>query len=366
MRGGMRRLALVALVVGGCWRPPGPVHGPFTGGTTRFYVDAITLPVQRADFAIDLDGDGRTDDQLGNIYGAIVSNKLEDDHVAEIVAARAVDATVELVSDDPALRDDASVGVRWNGAPDAPGDEVGAYLHDGHLLSNRAQAAGGMVVLPLFDNADPSRVAIDHYDVQLDGDGAGGLSGTLHATAPDGTFVPAVFPALLRALEVHVDNRSALRTFDSDGDGQITLDEAAGSPLVQNLVASDVRIDGARELSLAFEFHLSRCADDACARPLPPPSCFDRVRNGDELDVDCGGACGPCWPGDACATDGDCATAHCDAGRCRAPSCADGVRDGYESDIDCGYACASCATGRHCDESTDCQSATCAPDSRCQ
>lgn len=44
------------------------------------------------------------------------------------------------------------------------------------------------------------------------------------------------------------------------------------------------------------------------------PSCSDGVLDGDEVDVDCGGACGRCAIGRACRAGGDCASGACNAG----------------------------------------------------
>ncbi len=43
----------------------------------------------------------------------------------------------------------------------------------------------------------------------------------------------------------------------------------------------------------------------------PPPSCSNDMLDGDETDVDCGGACDPCGLGDDCQGAGDCETGFC-------------------------------------------------------
>jgi hypothetical protein len=48
----------------------------------------------------------------------------------------------------------------------------------------------------------------------------------------------------------------------------------------------------------------------------PAPSCTDRTRNGNEVDVDCGGSCGPCADGKHCASAADCSSHECTAGMC--------------------------------------------------
>jgi hypothetical protein len=40
------------------------------------------------------------------------------------------------------------------------------------------------------------------------------------------------------------------------------------------------------------------------------------VRNQSETDIDCGGACTPCGPGQACTHDGDCVSGACQDGAC--------------------------------------------------
>ena len=92
-------------------------------------------------------------------------------------------------------------------------------------------------------------------------------------------------------------------------------------------------------------------------------SCADGLVDGDESDVDCGGAtCGPCDVGRACVRDDDCATGMCSGGTCAVagPTCTDGVRDGDETDVDCGGGgCPSCSVGRACSSSFDCQAGAC-------
>jgi hypothetical protein len=46
------------------------------------------------------------------------------------------------------------------------------------------------------------------------------------------------------------------------------------------------------------------------------PTCFDRVTNGSESDVDCGGTCPRCVDGKRCASGGDCQSGFC-TGTCQ-------------------------------------------------
>jgi uncharacterized membrane protein len=81
-----------------------------------------------------------------------------------------------------------------------------------------------------------------------------------------------------------------------------------------------------------------------------PVSCNDGVRNGDEEDVDCGGASCPACPGESPCTNGplECDSYICLDGVCQPPTCADGVRNGDEEDVDCGGGnCGPCSTLCH-------------------
>ncbi|NJN78333.1 MAG: right-handed parallel beta-helix repeat-containing protein [Saprospiraceae bacterium] len=71
-------------------------------------------------------------------------------------------------------------------------------------------------------------------------------------------------------------------------------------------------------------------------------TCFDGLKNGDEMGIDCGGKCSPCANG---CTDSNAhnynATATTDDGTCE--TCSDGIQNGDETRIDCGGSCAPCA-----------------------
>jgi hypothetical protein len=111
------------------------------------------------------------------------------------------------------------------------------------------------------------------------------------------------------------------------------------------------------------------CAPGACAKnqcDFPPRStCYDKEKNGQETDVDCGGPkCPRCEDGKACATANDCRSKTCEASVCaappKAPTCYDNAKNGLETDVDCGGPkCPSCGTGKQCTTDKDCRSKLC-------
>jgi formylglycine-generating enzyme required for sulfatase activity len=127
-----------------------------------------------------------------------------------------------------------------------------------------------------------------------------------------------------------------------------------GDPNPDGKPSGDVCTDGSQCKS-------GVCKDGSCK----DASSTDGVRNGDESDVDCGGASAPkCDNDKACFAADDCKTKNCEANKC-APAVTpgndkDGIQNNDETDIDCGGAKApKCANGKKCKIAGDCVSATC-------
>ncbi len=94
----------------------------------------------------------------------------------------------------------------------------------------------------------------------------------------------------------------------------------------------------------------------------PPAACSDKVKNGSETDVDCGGSCPKCAIGKKCVGNPDCQSGNCVGTTCQAapPSCTDKIKNGSETDVDCGGSCPKCQSGKACSGNTDCTSGQCA------
>ena len=99
------------------------------------------------------------------------------------------------------------------------------------------------------------------------------------------------------------------------------------------------------------------CDNEVCVSP----GCTDKLLNGTESDLDCGGAdCSPCQAGDHCAIGTDCVSLICENKSCTAYGCSDHVLNGDESATDCGGShCEGCSELVHCNDGRDCQSGVC-------
>ncbi|MCL2779398.1 MAG: hypothetical protein FWD73_15500 [Polyangiaceae bacterium] len=120
------------------------------------------------------------------------------------------------------------------------------------------------------------------------------------------------------------------------------------------------------------------CTDNVCVAPVAP-TCNDKILNGDETDVDCGGSCKDdqgnpkgCAVGQTCAKDGDCTDGNCVDSKCSQPTSNDNKVDGNETDVDCGSSgpgidthAPKCKSTKKCITNADCLSAGCNYDGRC-
>lgn len=94
------------------------------------------------------------------------------------------------------------------------------------------------------------------------------------------------------------------------------------------------------------------CSSTAEPEPESPPTVDDPNPNGGQ-------------PGDGCTTGDDCRTGVCTGGSCQAATNTDGVKNGDESDVDCGGASGpGCGVGGSCASGESCASGVCT-DSKC-
>ena len=110
----------------------------------------------------------------------------------------------------------------------------------------------------------------------------------------------------------------------------------------------------------------SDCQSGVCSLTSPQvclaPTCVDKVKNGDETDVDCGGSCGKtCADGKVCKVIGDCVNtaSKCSLSGaiyvCTPPGCGDSSLSPGETDVDCGgTSCAPCGLAKNCSLDRDC------------
>ncbi len=151
-----------------------------------------------------------------------------------------------------------------------------------------------------------------------------------------------------------------------DDGNDCTIDGcASGAPTTGSQPASTACNDGGGVLCDGLGACVECIANGDCMSQLcdqgscVAASCGDMVKNGTESDVDCGGTCTPCSPGQKCVGASDCLGGFCAGGFCQA-TCSDTLKDNAETDVDCGGpSCAGCALGKACVGDGDCATGAC-------
>jgi hypothetical protein len=329
-----------------CTRDAAPpdVVGPFTGPTQRYVVDAIRLPQNSTEaraLADDLNGDGVVENQAGAAMATLALAADISNHGADMIASGVIASSVELQADD--LTNDQAVGARFLGADGAAATVMGGRLVAGIFTSNHVRTAdapgAGTVVWPLFADADPVHIEADALQLVLTPDGHGGFDGTLAGGLSPDSVTAQMATGMIQMLTNHPqDHGDLMGLVDTNHDGVASDAEARGSTLLNSLIIPDVTLrDGRPSLSFAIAIHLTPCATGRCHPAPPADPCGDRILDGDETAVDCGGHCGPCPTAAACHLPADCQSQVCTGtGTCAAPRCDDHIQDGFEQGVDCG------------------------------
>jgi len=135
-----------------------------------------------------------------------------------------------------------------------------------------------------------------------------------------------------------IDVPSCLETCEDGIQNQDETDIDCGGSICDPCEDGKYCIEGSDCISkyCYLEICISACTE--CS------SCYDKLQNQGERDIDCGGPCEPCEDGKHCLVDFDCISNYCYNDTCRAPSCFDGIQNQEESGIDCGGPCSNCIT----------------------
>lgn len=356
----------LALLMAGCSSSDtgGDVTGPYSGEVHRFDVVELELPSTTAKtngWAGDLDGDGSLENQLGLIVSALTETNDTNKHIADMIASGSVASYLELQADS--LDGDPTVGATWYATAASTPQTTGGALEGGAFVSNRTATtkhlASADVLLPVFADADPLVVPLVGIELELSPDGNGGFFAYVRGGIPIAKARTIAYAGVLQMMRTNPTSHLPFaRLLDTNKDGEITDAEMMANAVIGGFIVDDVVIGGEPVMSVAFRVHL--CPHGQCTLGTPMNACTDRVKNGNETDVDCGGGtCPTCAAGLKCSMTSDCETAGCDNGTCRLPTCSDGKRDGFESDVDCGASCGTCTTGKKCANGDDCASGHC-------
>ena len=243
-----------------------------------YLVNNVTLPQARADYALDLNGDGFADNNFGSLMAAFASQNVDlQSSMSTAVASGSIVHLIGLQSADALLANDPAALANWYVGIPAPAPP----LFDGtDNLSVDSNFAPGTFLAALssgsFSSPSPAtttspvsltfRLQLGNTPVNLPlqgtrlsftTDGAGHMQGQLNGSIRHTDYMALVPPALAQSFtaEIQADPTSDAamqikQIFDlgcTDGDGfandnVIEVCEVTGSSLIKTLLAADVQI----------------------------------------------------------------------------------------------------------------------------
>jgi hypothetical protein len=257
------------------------------GDHHRYVFNRILVPMQRSDFAIDLNGDGKPDDQFGNVVGALAAQNIDAQSAQD--AAVSSGTTVDLAdvqTIDPSLKSDLSVATTlYAGVPQAPDfSGNGSFAIDqgqppaplfgalvnGHFSSESpvtTRTPVSFVIKVSVSGGPPTPLPLNGVHVSFDtgtdamsgapGLVSGQLNGSIKQSDVNTKMIPQIAANLTQQVESDPNSSSSMQIeqiFDVGGctddngvpaqasDRVITPCEVANNSIIKNVLAPDVQI----------------------------------------------------------------------------------------------------------------------------
>jgi hypothetical protein len=257
----------------------------FPGVSAGFVVNGLKMPMMKADYSIDLDGDGKVDNAFSQIVAVLSAQglALQAGVDAAISTGQQV-SIVEIGSSDPTLQSDPGAGVTFeNGKPMANPDFSGKGTFSVDNSAAPSQFTGGLnggsftspdpvttknpvhlgLRLALVQGAPPVILPLNgaHISFRVGPSGQGGLmSGQLQGSIKATDLQSAVIPAVAAFLTAKLQNPNdpsapgIRQLFDTGGctnpngtmavrgDNKIDICELAGNLTIMALLSPDLQI----------------------------------------------------------------------------------------------------------------------------
>jgi hypothetical protein len=272
---------------------------PSTMNPLQFVADSLLVPMDRTQYGMDLNGDGKVDNQLGNIIGALTANNLDTQggvdsaickgQVILLLTTTSDDATYQ---NDPASGAKVQIGQQFNytgpdtcaagsGGPKYDGTDTftadtsfaGAQfagrIQNGLFSSNSPVTTKNPVTvnlqLPLVSGAAPVQLNIIGAHIQYRYSGgkisSGQINGAIKSTDVQNTIIPNVAQLLndrvtanptgstekqiAQIFDIGCSDASA-KNFDgtaaAKGDGKIAVCEVSDNSIIKNVLNADVQM----------------------------------------------------------------------------------------------------------------------------
>jgi hypothetical protein len=262
------------VAVSGC-SPSGPAvcSAVTTGMEAKYVVNALTVPMQKTDFAMDLNGDNKLDNQLGNIIGALTAQNLDvqmgvNDAITMGSVILLLDQTAANLSNDSCSKVSAAVGNKPANPPKYDGTDsftVNSSIVGGSFkgaISNNFYNSNSPVVataqtetqltiqLPLVAGAEPINLIVHGGHIQFTSSAGmlkgGQINGAIKNDDVQNSIIPSVAVILTNKVTsgtgMASTNQQILDIFDTGGNDDPAHPSGCtnpdGTPACKNLAPS--------------------------------------------------------------------------------------------------------------------------------
>ena len=259
----------------------GPDAGLCTpgGGThAKWFINSMTLPQQRSDFSLDLNGDGKTDNQLGNIVGALLSQNMNLQTPVDQAIAGGTDVMLlDVVSSDASFTNDACAQTTFANGLDHPMPDIdGGTSFTADSAIAKTVFAGPIAAMRFSSQPQPfNQVTAQKLQIKLPMFGAGVftlwgahlswryagnnlMEGRINGALTNDDVQNKVMPAMATLLNAQVqadptssNSQQLLAIFDTGGtggctatpnNGVIEVCEVSTNAIIKNVLAPDVHL----------------------------------------------------------------------------------------------------------------------------
>jgi hypothetical protein len=244
-----------------------------TGLEAKSVIKSMTAPQDRMQFGLDLNGDGKVDNQYGNIEGALLANMLDGQPTLDAAIAGGqylslIDLTTASFTGDPCvsvrmLTAQAMASLDFSGSGSFTADS--AFLPSqltGRIVSGQFVSDFGVnvtvhVQLPFGGVMVPADLVGSRLQFTLSSTTGvptmGQLNGAIKEADVQSKLIPAAAAALDQAVTANPTSPQSLQilqVFDIGcsgnvslkNDGHVAVCEVAQNSIIQNVLAADVQL----------------------------------------------------------------------------------------------------------------------------
>jgi hypothetical protein len=249
---------------------------PSGANHTKWFINKLTLPQDRMQSSLDLNGDGKNDNQLGNIVGALLAQNLDLQQPVDAAIAGGTDVMLLDVA-ATALTADACAQTTFANGADHPGPDLDggtAFTVDNAIAStlfvgpiaasrftsqpepfNQVVAQKLQIKLPMF-GAGVFTLWGAHLSWRYAGNNL--IEGTLNGALTNDDLQTKVMPAMAATFnaQIQADPSSSVsqqlkQIFDNGGssgctatanDGVIATCEVSTNSIIKNVLSPDVQM----------------------------------------------------------------------------------------------------------------------------